>query len=115
MGVVRKLVKVSAFGGFTSVVFWTYWTRKSKFVPISATDPIFSSAAYARNNPNRNPATQDLCVRKVPLHMIKPQLLEKEGKLAEAFCASVWSGLGTFHNLKPYLQWEMGWEIEDRG
>jgi hypothetical protein len=63
-------------------------------VPLSPSDPIFTSAAYLRNNPNRNPATQDLCVRKVPLSKIKPQLLEKEGKLTEAFCAGVWGGLG---------------------
>jgi hypothetical protein len=61
------------------------------------TDPIFSSTAYKpykRNDPNRNPATQDLCVTKVPLSKIKPQLLEKEGKLVEAFCAGVWGGSG---------------------
>jgi len=35
-------------------------------------------------------------VRKIPLNRIKPQLLEKEGKLVEAFCAGVWGGLGKF-------------------
>lgn len=49
-----------------------------------------------RQNPNRNPATQDLCQRKVPLSKIKPHLLEKEGKLVEAFCAGVWGGLGMY-------------------
>ena len=34
-------------------------------------------------------------MRRVPLSQIKPELLEKDGKLAEAFCAGVWSGLGT--------------------
>ncbi len=71
-----------------------FWTRNSKFVPISSSDPIFSSVAYSQYNPNRNPATQDVCVRKVPLTKIKPQLLEKEGRLTEAFCAGIWSGLG---------------------
>lgn len=33
-------------------------------------------------------------MRRVPLSQIKPELLEKDGKLAEAFCAGVWSGLG---------------------
>lgn len=59
-----------------------------------------------RNNPNRNPATQDICVRKVPLGSIKPNLLEKadEGKLVEAFCAGVWSGIGEYNG---------GWEEKD--
>ncbi|TVY31293.1 hypothetical protein LSUB1_G008983, partial [Lachnellula subtilissima] len=67
-----------------------------KFVPLSPTDAIFTSPAYLRNNPNKNPASQDLCVRRVPLSKIKPHLLEKEaeGKLTEAFCQGLWSGLG---------------------
>lgn len=101
MGVIRSLINVTALGGAGSLAGWTFWTRNSRFVPISSTDPIFSSVAYARNNPNRNPATQDLCVRKVPLSKIKPQLLEKEGKLVEAFCAGVWGGLGLF-SLLPF-------------
>jgi hypothetical protein len=73
-------------------------TRNSKFVPISSDDAIFSSTAYLHNNPNKNPQTKDLCVRKVPLSKIKPQLLEKEGegKLVEAFCAGVWGGIGQY-------------------
>jgi len=94
MGVIRSLINVTALGGAGTLAGWTFWTRNSRFVPLSPTDPIFASAAYARNNPNRNPATQDLCVRKVPLSKIKPQLLEKDGKLVEAFCAGVWGGLG---------------------
>ncbi|TVY23433.1 hypothetical protein LHYA1_G008687, partial [Lachnellula hyalina] len=67
-----------------------------KFVPLSPADAIFTSPAYLRNNPNKNPASQDLCVRRVPLSKIKPHLLEKEaeGKLTEAFCQGLWSGLG---------------------
>jgi hypothetical protein len=94
MGVIRSLINVTALGGAGTLAGWTFWTRNSKFVPLSATDPIFSLPAYAKNNPNRNPATQDLCVRKVPLSKIKPQLLENDGKLVEAFCAGVWGGLG---------------------
>ena len=94
MGVIRTLLNTAVLGGAGAAGGWAFWTRNSKFVPFSTNDPIFSSAAYQRNNPNRNPATQDLCVRKVPLSKIKPQLLEKEGKLTEAFCAGVWGGLG---------------------
>lgn len=58
------------------------------------TDYLFHSTLFARYNPNNAPVTQDLAVRNVPLSQIKPELLEKEGRLAEAFCAGVWSGLG---------------------
>ena len=94
MGVIRSLINVTALGGAGSLAGWTFWTRNSNFVPLAAADPIFSLPAYAKNNPNRNPTTQDLCVRKVTLSKIKPQLLEKDGKLVEAFCAGVWGGLG---------------------
>ncbi|KAJ6482916.1 hypothetical protein C8R47DRAFT_577327 [Mycena vitilis] len=76
------------FGGFL------LWTRKSRFVPFAFTsDPIFTSALFKKFNPNQNvPVLTDLCVRRVPLSQIRPELLENEGKLVEAFCAGVWSG-----------------------
>jgi hypothetical protein len=94
MGLVRSLFRVGVYGtlGTTAALF--YMTRDSTFVPVSPQDPIFSSPAYRRNNPNCNPDMRDMCVRTVPLGKIKPQLLEKEGKLVEAFCAGVWGGLG---------------------
>ncbi|QSZ33454.1 hypothetical protein DSL72_005022 [Monilinia vaccinii-corymbosi] len=96
MGLIRSTFTTALLGAAGAASGWAFWTRNSKFIPISPTDPIFSSPAYIRQNPNRNPATQDLCQRKVPLSKIKPQLLEKEkeGKLVEAFCAGVWSGYG---------------------
>ncbi|KAG4411723.1 hypothetical protein IFR04_015134 [Cadophora malorum] len=94
MGVIRTLLNTAVLGGAGSAGAFAFWTRNSKFIPITPNDPIFSSAAYKTNNPNLNPATQDLCIRKVPLSKIKPQLLEKEGKLVEAFCAGVWGGYG---------------------
>lgn len=33
-------------------------------------------------------------MRRIPLDQIKPELLEKKGKLVEAFCAGVWGGMG---------------------
>jgi hypothetical protein len=98
MGIIRKTLNTLILGGAGGVGGFAFWTRNSKFVPIAADDPIFSSAAYLRYNPNKNPQTKDLCVRKVELSKIKPQLLEKEGegKLVEAFCAGVWGGIGAF-------------------
>jgi hypothetical protein len=94
MGFIRPVLRTAIYGAAGAAGGFAYLVRKSTFVPLSAQDPIFSSAAYLRNNPNRNPATQDIIVRTVPLSQIKPQLLEKEGKLVEAFCAGIWGGLG---------------------
>jgi len=94
MGVIRSLFNTVVIGGAATTGALVFMSRNSKFVPLSTSDAIFSSAAYLRNNPNKNPATQDLCIRKVPLSSIKPELLEKEGKLVEAFCAGVWGGWG---------------------
>jgi len=104
MGFFRTLVNTAVVGGAGAAGSWAFLTRNSKFVPISSSDAIFSSAAYIRNNPNRNPATQDLCIKKVPLKDIKPQLLEKDGKLVEAFCAGVWGGLGMLSPTIDLLQ-----------
>lgn len=87
-------ISTAVLGGAGAAGSWAFLTRNSKFVPLSTSDAIFSSPAYIHNNPNQNPPTKDLCVRKVPLKDIKPQLLEKDGKLVEAFCAGVWGGLG---------------------
>ncbi|KAF4632828.1 hypothetical protein G7Y89_g5290 [Cudoniella acicularis] len=96
MGVIRTLLNTAVIGGASGAGAFAFWTRNSKFIPFPATDPILSTPFFATNNPNKNPCTQDLCIRRVPLSRIKPQLLEKqeEGKLVEAFCAGVWSGLG---------------------
>ncbi|PBP24607.1 hypothetical protein BUE80_DR004388 [Diplocarpon rosae] len=93
MYAIRPLLRTAALGVGSGAAF-AYWTRNAKFVPLSPSDAIFSSSAYSFQNPHRNPATQDLCVRSVPLTKIKPQLLEKEGKLVEAFCAGIWAGHG---------------------
>ncbi|TVY39883.1 hypothetical protein LOCC1_G006111 [Lachnellula occidentalis] len=95
MGVIRTFLSTAVLGGTGSLAGFAFWTRHAKFVPLSPTDAIFNSPAYLRNNPNKNPASQDLCVRRVPLSKIKPHLLEKEaeGKLTEAFCQGLWSGL----------------------
>ena len=94
MGVFKTLSKIAGYGTVAGVGGWAVYTRKSNFVPLSPSDYIYNTTFYARNNPERNPATADLCVRRVPLSQIKPEYLEKEGKLVEKFCAGVWGGLG---------------------
>ncbi|KAG9234218.1 hypothetical protein BJ875DRAFT_376871 [Amylocarpus encephaloides] len=96
MGILARFLSTALLGGASGAAGFAFWTRNSKFAHVSSSDPLFSSPAYLKNNPNKNPATHDICVRRVPLSDIKPQLLEKEseGKLVEAFCAGVWGGLG---------------------
>jgi len=73
-------------------------TRQSRFVPfVLEADPISKSPFYKKYNPETNPSTYDLCIRRVPLTQIKPELLSsggKDGALTEKFCAGVWGGLG---------------------
>jgi hypothetical protein len=94
MGLFSRLLKVSAAGTVASIgVFWGA-TRNDVFEPIDTSDPIFQSAFFKTFNPNRNPTLHDVCVRRIPLDKIKPELLENKGKLVEAFCAGVWGGMG---------------------
>ena len=96
MGFFRTAMAVAGWGSLGSVVSYTIWTRKSKVVPLPNGDYILGTTLFARFNPYNNPVTQDVCLRRVPLAQIKPELLERagEGKLVEKFCAGVWSGWG---------------------
>lgn len=94
MGLISRALKVTAAGTVASVGIFFGATRNDVFEPMDTTDPIFSSPFFAKYNPNRNPTLHDKCVRRIPLDKIKPELLEKKGKLVEAFCAGVWGGMG---------------------
>ncbi|THX61105.1 hypothetical protein D6D06_00857 [Aureobasidium pullulans] len=103
MGVIKTLSKLTAYGTVAGAGGWALYTRKSSFVPMSSNDYIYNTTFFARNNPDQNPTMSDLCVRKVPLSQIKPEYLEKEGKLVEKFCAGVWGGLGYAYQ-RQYLE-----------
>ena len=80
--------------------------------PLPANDPIWSSRLFRRANPNGNPATQDVVIKRIPLEKIKPELLQKNGDLALEFCRGVWSGWGkylTYHELGlfMFLRWKI--------
>ncbi|KAJ7088539.1 hypothetical protein C8R43DRAFT_1082338 [Mycena crocata] len=87
------------FGGFL------FLTRKSQFVPVTlTTDAIFTSKHFKKFNPNQNvPGLHDLCVRRVPLTEIRPELLLMKGALVEEFCAGIWSGFG-YEIQRRYLE-----------
>ncbi|QIW96902.1 hypothetical protein AMS68_002420 [Peltaster fructicola] len=103
MGVLRRAVGLAGYGSLAGVVALVGLTYQCKIRPVDSNDYIYNHTQYARLNPNNSPATHDVCLRKVPLRDIKPELLEKEGKLVEAFCAGVWSGVGYAYQ-RRYLE-----------
>lgn len=94
MGVLRSAFTFTAYTSLATAGTLFALTRKSKVGPVPPSDYIFSNTLYARYNPNNAPVTHDICVRRVPLNKVKPELLENNGKLVESFCAGVWGGLG---------------------
>ena len=94
MGLISKALKASVVGAAAAAGAFAFWTRDSQVVLFPASDPILSSSSFRKYNPNTNPAVKDLCIRKVPLSKIKPELLEKDGKLVDAFTAGIWGGPG---------------------
>lgn len=94
MGIVRKVVGLTGWTGLGATGAYLFWTRKCKITDVPASDYIYNTTLYARHNPYNAPVTHDNCLRRVPLEKIKPELLQQEGKLVEAFCAGIWSGLG---------------------
>ena len=94
MGVLRTTLALSGWGSFGVAAGYVLWTRQTKIVEVPPNDYIFNHTLFARYNPNNAPVTQGLCVRRVPLDKLRPELIEQEGKLVEAFCAGVWSGPG---------------------
>ncbi|KAL1590772.1 hypothetical protein WHR41_00790 [Cladosporium halotolerans] len=103
MGIISKAIGVTGWTAFAAAGTFVAMTRKNRILPVPASDYIFNSTSYARYNPYNSPVTQDICLRRVPLSQIKPEYLEQEGRLAEKFCAGVWSGLGYAYQ-RRYLE-----------
>lgn len=101
--VARRSIAVLGWSSLAGAVTFVALTRRCKISPVSDDDYIYSNTIYARLNPNNSPVTQDICSRKVPLSNIQPALLEREGKLVEAFCAGIWSGVG-YSAQRRYLE-----------
>lgn len=89
MGLLRKAVAVTGWGALGTAVAFTVYTRKSKIYDLPPTDYLLGTTILARFNPYNNPMMQDICVRRVPIERIRPELLQREGKLVEAFSAGI--------------------------
>ncbi|KAH7175325.1 hypothetical protein EDB81DRAFT_874180 [Dactylonectria macrodidyma] len=103
MGIIGKTVFTALLGTSTAAA---YLAAKNPVIsPLPPSDPIWSARLYKRGNPNRNPATQDVVIRRIPIDKIRPELLEKNGDLTLEFCRGVWSGLG-FTVQQKYLEYK---------
>lgn len=85
-------------------------TRETAFRDFSPSDDnLFNSPLYSRVNPHGNTTLHDLCVRRVDVSRIRPELVEDARNggsgLVEEFCRGMWSGLGSF----------TGWHISQNG
>jgi len=99
MGLIKKTLYT---GVATGVGILAYLGGTTKIVsPLPRDDALFSSASFAKYNRHRNSSTQDVCIKRIPLDKVKPELLQKEGDLVLEFCRGVWSGLGK--NTPPQL------------
>lgn len=93
MGIISKAV-YSSFLGTTGLA--AYLAAKNPVIsPLAAADPVWSSRLFKKHNPAGNPATQDVCIKRIPIGKIRPELLENKGALALEYCRGVWSSPGT--------------------
>lgn len=91
-GTVRRLATVGLVGTTGAAAYLA--ARNPVISPLSPADPIWSSSLYKKHNPSRNPATQDVVIKRVPLDKIRPELIQKESDLTLELCRGVWSGWG---------------------
>ncbi|KAF4121997.1 hypothetical protein GMORB2_7590 [Geosmithia morbida] len=106
MGFIRAAFITSLVGAVGTSSFAAYLAAKNPVItPLSPTDPIWSSKVFKRYNPNRNPTQQDICIKRIPLSKVRPELLEKPGALATEYCRGVWTSLG-FEVQRRYLEYK---------
>ncbi|EGR44522.1 uncharacterized protein TRIREDRAFT_124083 [Trichoderma reesei QM6a] len=92
MGIIRKASLGVTLG--TAAALGYVRLSTSIIAPIPLSDALYSSNTFKKYNLHRNPATNDICVKTIPLNRIRPELLQKEGDLALEFCRAVWKGWG---------------------
>ncbi|KAM7203196.1 hypothetical protein V8F20_004138 [Naviculisporaceae sp. PSN 640] len=92
MGIIKKTFYAGFLTGASVLGYLGATTTIDS--PLPRDDPLFRSKSFTKYNVYRNASTQDICVKRVPLEKIKPELLQKEGALALEFCRGVWGGLG---------------------
>lgn len=92
MGIIKRTLYTTALTG-TALVGYIAGTT-SVICPIPRDDPIWTSKIFSRYNIHKNPTTQDVVIKRIPLDKIRPELLQKDGDLALEFCRGIWAGWG---------------------
>src|SRR4051794_30865213 len=92
MGVMRKIFYPTLLGTSRAIAYLV--AGNTLISPLPKSDAIWTSRPYKRYNPNGNPETQDVCIKRIPLSKIRPDLLQKDGALTLEFCRGVWSSWG---------------------
>ncbi|KAK2882713.1 hypothetical protein FQN49_000075 [Arthroderma sp. PD_2] len=93
MGLSRGIFKLGVYASTGAGGFWLF-TKDSAVLPLPHDDYTALSAHLRKYNPSNNPSIRDVCVKRVPLSSIDEKLRSQDGRLVNAFCASVWGGLG---------------------
>lgn len=92
MGIIKRTIYTTVL---TGTAFVGYVAGSTSIIcPLPRDDPLLSSSIYKRHNPLNNPATQDVCIKRIPLSKVRPELLDKEGDLVVEFCRGIWAGWG---------------------
>ncbi|PYI21646.1 hypothetical protein BO99DRAFT_471875 [Aspergillus violaceofuscus CBS 115571] len=91
----RKVLAGTTISGSIGLALGIYLTTADiHAIPLTSTDPIFTSKYYKSYNPNSNPTIHDLHIIRVPLNQIDPALLEDQKRLLERYCGGIWAGAG---------------------
>ncbi len=101
MGIIRTSVLTGLLGTASAAAYLA--AANPVISPLSSSDPIWKSALYKKYNPSKNPSTQDVCIKRISLSKLRPELLQKDGDLALEFCRGLWSGWGTFSSIPENL------------
>jgi hypothetical protein len=64
--------------------------------PLDQDDPLLKMDLLRRLNRYNNPLMSDLCIARIPLSKIRPELRDDEAALGIEFCRALWSGWGKF-------------------
>ncbi|KAK7984393.1 hypothetical protein PG989_011795 [Apiospora arundinis] len=97
MNTFKRVAKVAATGiagTAAGVGLGTSWLVASTtlITPIPRDDPLWKSPTLKKLNHLENPVLADVCIKRIPLSKIRPELLEDETKLTTEFARGVWSG-----------------------
>jgi hypothetical protein len=92
MGLIKKTFYTASLTGAGLVGYLASTTQVVS--PLPRDDTLWNSNVYAKYNRYKNPSTQDIVSRRIPIEKIKPELLKNEADLTVEFCRGVWSGLG---------------------